>query len=377
MPEIVAIKNSRDRESFLRFPWRIYEEDPAWVPPLLSAQRKEIDPERGPFFTDGFGSKAAFFLAKEKGEVLGRIAAVRNERHLARHHDKVGFFGFFESIDDVSVAGALLRRAEEWLMEEGLTVSRGPTSFTLSDACGVTVKGGERRPSVLIGHTPGYYSRLLCENGYHKSRDLLGYELSLEEVETRALRFEEEIAEIERSGIKVRELCMERLDDEAELFAKVFSMSWDRNWGSYPLMPKDFILAAREFGPFFDPRLGAVFSAYGEPAAVFLAVPDVWEIIQKLDGRITPLGALRLWRDRRRISRVRLLIVGILPAYRKLPLAPLMLRQTGLFREAFPGVKTVDFSWILEDNLITRQLAESLGARHLRTQRIYDRELDR
>lgn len=376
MLEIVAIGNATDREKFLRFPWRIQEKDPAWVPPLLSAQRKEIDPGRGPFFTDGFGSKAAFFLAKEKGEVLGRIAAIRNERHLARHHDGVGFFGFFESIDDPSVAGALLRRAEAWLMEEGLCVSRGPTSFTLSDPSGVTVKGGETRPSVLVGHTPDYYARLLFENGYHKIRDLLGYELSIEEVEKTLPGLEAEIAGIERSGIAVRPLRMERLEDEADVFAKVFSKSWDRNWGSYPLLPGDFLLAAREFGPFFDPRLGAVITVFDEPVAVFLAVPDVWEIIQKLDGRITPFGAWRLWRDRHRISRVRLLIAGILPGYRKLPLAPLMLRQARLFREAFPSVRTVDFNWILEDNLITRQLAESLGARHSRTQRIFDRELD-
>jgi GNAT superfamily N-acetyltransferase len=376
MLEVIPIATARDRESFLRFPWRIYRDDPQWVPPILAAQRREIDPSRGPFFNDGFGSRAAFFLAMSGGEVVGRIAAIRNERHLAQHRDGVGFFGFFESVEDPSVAGALLKKAEEWLKEEGLGVSRGPVSFTLSDPAGVTIEGGGIRPPVLLGHTPGYYAGLLTANGYHKARDLLGYQLSIEDIDAKLLRFDAELARVETAGITIREIRMDRLGEEAELFARVFSKAWERNWGAFPMLPQDFLLAAKEFGPFFDPRLGAVVSVHGEPAAVFLAVPDVWEILQKLDGRIGPAGLWRIWRDRHRLERLRLLIVGILPEYRKLPIGPLVLRQIRTHRDAFPSLRTIELAWILEDNRVTRELAESVQAEHCRTLRIYDKEFD-
>jgi len=376
MLEVIPIATARDRESFLRFPWRIYRDDPQWVPSILAAQRREIDPKRGPFFNDGFGSRAAFFLAMSGGEAVGRIAAIRNERHITQHRDGVGFFGFFESVDDEAVAGALLQRAEEWLKEEGLGVSRGPVSFTLSDPAGVTIEGGGIRPPVLLGHTPGYYAGLLTANGYHKARDLLGYQLSIEDIDAKLLRFDAELARVETSGIAIREIRMDRLGEEAELFARVFSKAWERNWGAFPMLPQDFLLAAKEFGPFFDPRLGAVVSVHGEPAAVFLAVPDVWEILQKLDGRIGPAGLWRIWRDRHRLERLRLLIVGILPEYRKLPIGPLVLRQIRTYRDAFPSLRTIELAWILEDNRVTRELAESVQAHHCRTLRIYDKELD-
>lgn len=376
MLEVLPIETARDREAFLRFPWRIYRDDPQWVPPILAAQRRELDPDRGPFFTDGFGSSAAFFLAMSGGEVVGRIAAIRNERHLSQHRDGVGFFGFFESIDDRAVAGALLGRAETWLKAEGLAVARGPTSFTLNDPSGVTMLGGELRPSVLLGHTPAYYDSLLTANGYHKARDLLGYELSVEEIDAKLLRFNAELDQIGSAGVSIREIRMDRLEEEAALFAHVFSKAWERNWGSFPMLPQDFLHASKELGPFFDPGLGAVVTVHGEPAAVFLAVPDVWEILQKLDGRIGLTGLWRIWRGRHRLQRLRLLIAGILPEYRKLPIGPLALRQIRRRREAFSSVRTIELSWILEDNRITRELAESVSAKHCRTWRIYDKELD-
>lgn len=376
MLEITTVGSRRDREAFLRFPWEVYRGDPAWVPPILSVQRREIDPKRGAFFQDGFGSKAAFFLARAEGRVVGRIAAIRNERHLARHRDGVGFFGFFESVDDVKVAAALLAEAEAWLKAEGLEVSRGPTSFTLSDPAGITIQGGGIRPALLLAHTPPYYANLLTANGYHKARDLLGYRLSLDEVERKLLNYDAELAAAETAGIVIRELRMDRIHEEAALFADVFSRSWDRNWGAFPMLADDFLHASKELGPFFDPRFGAVIEVHGEAAAVFLGVPDVWQILQGLDGRIGPAGLWRIWRERHRLECLRLIIVGVLPEFRKLPLGALVLNQIRRHREAFPALRTIELSWILEDNRITRQLAESVSAAHCRTLRIYDKELD-
>ena len=375
MIDVTPVVTRSDREAFLRFPWRIYRDLPQWVPPILSSQRKEIDPERGFFFTDGFGSKAAFFLAWDRGEVVGRIAAIRNERHLLHHRDGVGFFGFFESIDDRAVAAALLGRAEEWLAAEGLTIARGPTSFTLNDPFGVLIRGAEIRPSAQIGYTPAYYAGLLEGCGFYKVRDVLIYQGAVEELAANLFQFEHLFEDPAFEGIEVRTIDVARLEEEAELFTRVFSESWARNWGSYPLVAGDLIHAYRELGPFFDPELGGIATVKGKPAGVFLAGPDPFEILHGLNGKLGLRGIWRILRDRKRLERIRLFIFGTLPEFRKVPIGPLLLKALQDRRDRYPSVKTFEFSWILEDNLPTRQLAEALGAKPVQTLRLYEKHV--
>ncbi len=376
MLTVSPVRTHRDRRAFLRFPWRVYRDFPQWVPPTLSHQRREIDPRRGPFFTDGFGSTAEFFLARRDGEIVGRIAAIRNERHLTRHQDGVGFFGFFESLDDPGVAHALLAEAERWLRERGLTVARGPTSFTLNDAAGITILGTNVRPSLLSGYTPPHYADLLTSAGYRKARDLLTYHLTFDALERALFQYEGTFADVKRSAVAIRQLDRSCLEREAELLARVFSASWDDNWGAFPILPADLVRAARELGPYFDERLGYVVTVFGEPAAIFLAVPDPAEVLHKLNGRLGPLGALRLLAGRHRVTRCRVLLLGSLPEFRQHPINPLMLRTIQERRRDFPALQTIELAWILEDNRITRDLAEAFGAKHCRTQRIYDKFLD-
>lgn len=375
MIDVAPVTSRRDREAFLRFPWRIYRDLPAWVPPVISMQRKEIDPARGFFFTDGFGSKAGLFLAKRDGEVVGRIAAIRNERHLQHHRDGVGFFGFFESIDDQDVAAALLARAEGWLESEGLTIARGPTSFTLNDPSGVLIRGAEIRPSAQIGYTPGYYARLLEGCGFYKVRDLLIYQGSVDEMVRNLFQFEQLFSDPSAGGIEVRTIDVARIEEEAELFTRVFSESWEQNWGSYPLVADDLIHAYREMGPFFDPELGGIATVNGKPAGVFLAAPDPWEIFHRLDGKLGLRGIWRILRDRKKLERIRLFLFGTLPEFRKAPIGPLFLKRLQERRSRYPAVKTVEFSWVLEDNLPTRQLAEALGAKPVQTLRLYEKHV--
>lgn len=371
---VSPVRSRKDWKEFQRFPWKVYADLPSWVPPLLSTQRRELDSNRGPFFEDG--STAEFFIARRGREVVGRIAAIRNERHLSRHHDDVGFFGFFEAIDDVDVAGALLARAEAWLCDQGLIVSRGPASFTLGDPCGVTIKGIDIRPSLLTGYTPLYYAGLLESCGYHKIRDLLCYHVSMDALERNLLKYESAFAQLEKSGVEIRHADRNHMERDARIFARVFSESWDHNWGSFPLLADDFLRAARELGPYFDHRLASIATVFGEPAAVMLVVPDPWEIIQKLNGRIGPGGLLKLLGGINRVERCRIVVLGALPEFRRYPIGPLALRGFQERRADFPALKTIDMSWILEENEITRDLAESLGGEHCRTLRMYDKYLD-
>lgn len=375
---VSKVESRRDWNAFLRLPWKVYHGDSHWVPPILSFQRRELDRKKGPFFNDGFGSTAEFFLARRDGEVVGRIAAIRNGRHLSRQQDQVGFFGFFEVIDDLEVTKDLLERAEEWLRGQGCAISRGPTSFTLNDPAGVTVKGGDLRPSIQIAYTPPYYRTLLEEAGYHKVRDLFSYHVDVEVFEERLFKYEDAFVSSPPGGdggLVLRQLSRRELESDAGIITRIFSESWDRNWGAFPMLPEDLIRAARDLSPFFDERLGGVVMSEGEPVGVFLAVPDPWEIFHHLNGRIGLRGLFRILRDRKKISRYRALILGVLPEYRKLPIGPLIVEQIRRHRTEYPAMKTIEFSWILEDNIPMRSIAEALGGVHCQTLRIFEKYL--
>ena len=344
------------------------------VPPFSPTNDENSTPPAARFFPTATDRPPP--ISRRKDETVGRIAAVRNERHLARHEDGLGFFGFFECIDDPDVARALLDEAESWLRSSGLAVVRGPTSFTINDPAGVTIFGTDIRPRLLVGYTPTYYAELLTSCGYRKARDLLSYHLTFDSARPHALQIRSAFANIERSGVAIRQIDRENLDAEAELLARVFSASWDGNWGAFPVLAKDLSRAARELGPYFDDRLGYVATVHGEPAAIFLAVLDPWEIVQQLNGKLGPHALVRLATGRNRVDRLRVILLGSLPEFRHYPIGPLMLQTLQQRRKDFPNIRTIELSWILEDNQITRDLAEAFGGEHCRTVRIFDKYLD-
>lgn len=375
MSTIAPVRNRSDMAEFLRLPWKIYADYPAWVPPILSMQKRELDPEKGPFFRDGFGSRAEYFLARRGDEVVGRIAAIRNGRHLRQQGDDVGFFGFFESIDDPGVAHSLLEAAEGWIGNEGLAVSRGPTSFTLNDPFGVTIEGGDVRPSVQIGYTPAYYAALLEACGYGKVRDLFCYHASMENVDRVLERGGGAEVARESAELVTRPIDREHLERDAGIIADIINRAWRGNWGAFPMLPEDFLRLEKEMGPFFDERLGHIAFHRGKPVGIFLAAPDAWEIFQHLDGKLGPKGIWKVMRERKNIRRFRLFLMGMLPDLPSGDLARVFLRAILENRVHFPAMETLELSWILEENEPVIRMAEAFGGKRVHRLRIYEKFL--
>jgi hypothetical protein len=374
MISVKTVESRTDWREFLRFPWRIYRDCRAWVPPLLSQQKKQLRPGSGMFFNDGAGSTARYFLAYRDGEVAGRIAAIANEKHRKTHRDGVGFFGFFESIDDVSVAAALLAEAESWLLSRGFFLSRGPTSFTIYDPAGVTVFGNEVRPGVGMAHTPPYYARLLESQGYRKIRDLLAYRIDSDHANTAVLQSIVASFAGDGDGDSIR--CLRAHDRfDAEIVAGIFNRAWVRNWGAIPMTADDFLHIQKELGPIADGRLAYLFSRQGEPVAFFAAALDPGEILQGMNGRVDARGLFALMFRRNRIRQGRVFMMGVLPEHRNGPAIGRLLFEFFRHRAEFPALESLELSWILEDNRPMRTLIENIGGVHSHTFRIFERFL--
>jgi GNAT superfamily N-acetyltransferase len=370
--EVRPVKTRAERRAFVRFPWQIYPgRYPAWVPPLLSEERKRIDPKKNPFFGHG---AVELFLAYKGGRVAGRIAAIENRAHNEFHGDRVGFFGMFESENDAEVASALLDQAAEWVKDRGLDRLRGPTNFSTNDECGLLVDNFEDPPYVMMAYNPPYYEELLTRWGLEKAKDLLAYEGRAERFNKERFAALEDLIRRSRLEIRVRSVRMDRFDEEVALVRDLYNSAWERNWGFVPMTDSEVEYMAAQLKPVIDPDLALIGEINGEPAGFALALPDVNQAIRRVNGRLFPFGLFKFLWYKRRVKGIRIITLGLKEEFRRTGLAPLFYFE--IFKRGTRKGHTLgESSWVLEDNHIVRGAAEKMGFRLYKTYRLYERAL--
>lgn len=370
---IRRVEGSRDLERFIAFPYRLHRGDPMWVPPLRMDIRTMLRKDKNPFFAH---AEAEYFLAERQngktGEVVGRIAAIHNRAHNEFHDDAVGFFGFFDVIDDQQVADALFDAAASWLTPRGLTVMRGPASFSTNDECGLLVDGFDTPPTLLNPHNPAYYVPLVERAGFTRAKDLWQYESTTTQLPERLLRAAQHIAE--RKGITLRALDKKHFDDEVELIKKVYNSAWERNWGFVPMSDAEIDHLAKQLKPVVVPDLVCFVEMKGEVIGFAAALPDLNVALKaNPSGRLFP-GILKVLWASRKIHRIRILLLGLLKEHRKTGADALMYHWLWEHGRKH-GHNWGEAGWMLEDNTAMNNALERIGFRRYKTLRFYDRTL--
>ena len=367
---IHPVKTKSQRKTFVKFPWEIYRHDPNWVPPLIIDRMDFLDKKKNPFFKH---SEAELFLAEKNGEIVGRIAAILNKRHLETYHDNVGFFGFFECIDDQQIAGALLDRASEWLADRGLTSIRGPMSFTINDEAGLLVDGFDMPPMVMMTYNPPYYEKLITDHGLRKAQDLYAYRMTAPEFVperlTRALSLIEK-----KLNIRIRNIDMKDFDAEVDRIHEVYTQAWEENWGAIPLTRDEVHKIAKDLKLIIDPDLVFMVEAGDRPVGVSVILPNINEAIRHANGRLLPFGLIKILWHKRYIQSARALILGVLKEYRLRALDAAMMAKVGEVGLK-KGYKWGEMSWVLESNTAMRRVLDRVGAEVYKTYRVYEKEI--
>lgn len=379
------VESAADLERFIALPYRLHRHDPMWVPQLRMDVRTLLSKTKNPFFER---AEAEYFLAERPAsatsglprvrrdgqtfEVVGRIAAIHNKPHNEFHNDSVGFFGFFECIDDQAVATALLDTTAEWVRGRGLTTVRGPASFSTNDECGLLVEGFDTPPTLLNPHNPQYYVELVKAAGFSKAKDLYQYQSVNPEMPERLLRAARLIAE--RKKITLRRFNKKRFDDEVELIKKLYNSAWEMNWGFVPMSGAEIDHLAKQLKPVLVPDLVVFAEREGEVIGFALAIPDLNVALKKNpSGRIFP-GIIKILWAARKVSRIRVLLLGLLKEYRKTGADALMYHWIWEKGRAL-GYGWAEAGWILEDNPAMSNGLERIGFRRYKTLRMYDRQL--
>jgi GNAT superfamily N-acetyltransferase len=377
---IVPVSTEQQRREFVKFPWRLYEDDPLWVPPIYMDQLALLNSEKHPFYEHG---EVQFFLAKRGQEVVGTTSAHINHIHNKTFQDKVGFFGFFDTVENSAVAEVLLNAASEWLRERGMEAIRGPESFSQNEECGLLVDGFDSPPVVLMAYNPRYYQTFIEQAGFEKAQDLWAwdirtsiFELDVERLPRKFLRVAEQARQ--RENVLIRPIDMKRFDEDVELAKEVYNAAWEQNWGFTPMTDHEMEHLAAEVKMILDPDLIQIVLVDGEPAGMALGLPDVNQALIKARPQPNmwslPLTLGKFLWHRRNVSSLRLWAMGVVPEYRTMGLEALLMVETA--RAAFgKGYKRCEMSWILESNDMMNRIIERLGGNLYKTYRIYQKPL--
>jgi GNAT superfamily N-acetyltransferase len=372
--EVTAVSGGRELSQFIDLPFRLHANHPLWVPPLKLERRLFLNRRMNAFFSHG---EAEYFLARRDGRVVGRISAQINHAFNDYQHKSWGWFGFLEFEDDPEALSALLDTAAAWLRARGCDRMVGPASFAMNDESGVLIEGFDLRPMILQPWNPPYYQQRLEEAGMAKAMDLLMWNLEVSDRE-KVLPVIFELAEKVQSehGIRVRPMRRRQLRKDMDFFAEVYNSAWSKNWDFVPYSKKDLDAYAQELQLVFDKHwfMIAEREDTGEVVGMAITVPDVNQVLAKMNGRLLPLGWWRFLNKGKLIDRVRVGFLGVKPEYQHTGVAAKLYVEHFNAAAARPQTGG-EMGWILETNTPMNRGMEAMGGRVVKRYRVYDREL--
>lgn len=367
------VRTSRDKRQFLELPYRLYRGDAHWVPPLRMAQKDILNTARHPFYKT---SDVEMFLAERDGRIVGRIMAILNRAYNEFHTERSGFFGFFEVENDPEASAALLDAARDWLRGHGAEVMQGPVNPSTNYECGLLVEGFDLDPMVMMTYNPAYYAELLEGYGMKKAMDLYAYDIGADYFNhsNKLQRVADRLRK--KTNISVRTVNMKDFRNEVGIIREVYNDAWSHNWGFVPMSEEEFDHLAKDLKQIVDPRVVLIAEQVingGKPRAVgfLLAVPDLNRALKKINGRLLPLGLLKLLWHSRGISTIRVITMGGIVEFQNLGLGSVLLDE--IYRRGpAAGFPTGEMSWVLENNVMMNRAAEMIGGRRTKTYRIYE-----
>jgi len=366
---VEPVATKRQRKQFLAFPWQVYRDVPEWVPTLRSEERELAGFGHHPFFRN---NRIQTFLAYQKGQVCGRIAAILNRDYIEHQKEERGFFGFFECIDDQPTANALFDAARDWLNGQGIHYLRGPTNPGLNYTMGTLIDSFDKRPTFMMTYNRDYYPRLIEGYGFHKAQDLFayfGYRHMLDESTAKVGAISDQI--IEKLDIKMRTLDRSRFLPEVEAFLDLYNKSMMNHWGFAPMSPAEVRHTAKGLRHLLVPEVTAVAEIEGRIVGACFGIPDLNPTIQCINGRLFPFGFFHLLRAKRRATRVRLVSTNVLPEYQLMGVGLVLMRALVASGGHLP-IEEVEYSWVAESNRLSMGALKKGGAIPERTYRVYD-----
>jgi GNAT superfamily N-acetyltransferase len=373
---IRPVRTHRELKRFVKVPFQLHRDQPQWVAPLIFERMEFLNREKNPYFEH---AEAEYFLAERNGEAVGRITVQVDHRWDQYQGGSDAMFGFFETANDPEVAVALLGAATDWAQGKGRSRILGPMDFTTNDEIGILIEGYERRPMILEPWHPPHYRELIEAEGFAKAMDVQMWELQFGDLK-QGESFDPSIhAAAEKAlrdeGITIRNMRKREMASEVRRFMDVYNEAWGDNWGFVPITDAEVEFQAKNLKQVIDEEWTFMAEKDGEVVGAALTLPDINQVLAKLNGRLLPLGWLRFLLGKGKVDQLRVLALGVKHAYRHSGVAAgLYLKH--LETAAGPGtIAGGEMGWILETNGPMNRAMEGMGGKVVKKYRLYEKAL--
>lgn len=367
----IFLESSTDVNDFINFPWKLYKNNPNWTCSPKGSHKKILS-SLHPFYQT---SEYALWLAIRNSEVVGRIMAVVNHHHNSFHNERCGFFGFYESIDDLDVSNLLLTTAKNWLKNKKMEEFRGPVNPSTNHETGLLTVGFDEPPQIMMPYNTTYYANQFEEFGLKKAKDLIAYQLDMDFVmPEKILRISNRLEKSNR--ISYRPLSLKNFNHDIKQMFSIYNDAWEKNWCFVPMTEDEFFYSAKQLKPIVDPNLIQFVEVAGEVVGFAVALPDYNQVFKTIaDGNLLPFGFVKFLRNKKKINRIRVMTLGIKKSFSHLGLATLLYNQ--LYKEArSKGYTEAEISWIPEDNKAVNAPLKLMGAKDYKYYRIFNQKIE-
>jgi hypothetical protein len=368
--QIEPVQHFKDFKIFYQVPFQVYHDDPLWVPPFWN-EMKGFFKKKNPFWSH---ADCQLFIARKNNEVIGRIAAIIDSRYCETVGEKIGYFGFFECIQDFECANALLQTAQDWLLSKEMKVMRGPIDGRIDVGCGFLYEGYDSRPSLLSTYSPAYYVTFAEKFGMKKVRDQLLYYIDLTKPIPKKLQEKAQLSVA--SAVHVRPLNRIRTNKELKWWVGLFLETFSDHWGYVPVSAEEVKsrFGIKQLRWFVDSRLFLVAEIKGVPIAYIWSTPDYNQIFQKMNGRLGPFQILWFLSKKQQINIGKLQLIGIKKEFRNLNIGSL-LNYKILVEMKNRGYIGAEVGWIDEENTVAHTTIAITGATLYKKHRVFEKDL--
>lgn len=371
--EIREAVTKKEVKQYIKFAWKVYRNDPElnkyWVPPVIFDYVKTLDKKQYPLWEH---ADRALFTAWRNGEIVGTITAITNGNHNEIHKDKVGFWGFFECINDQAVANALFDTAKKWLKQRGMNAMRGPISPSMNDQCGMLTKGFDSPPVFLMLYNPPYYNELCKNYGHHVGQELVAWHINQDIIDKVRLKRISDLVK-KREKVTIRDINMKDFANEVKRIKALYNEAWEMNWGFVPMTDKEFEALAEGLKQVVDPELVYIVENQdGKPIGFSLSLPDMNIPLKHVNGNpLTPWGLVKFLWYKRKIKMLRTITMGVIPSYRNKGIDSVMNSEI-VVRADQKGIYGSEMSWVLKSNEAMSKLATAIGGEPYKEYAIYE-----
>lgn len=373
---VKEVTNERELLKFIKFQWKVYENDPHWVPMLIADLKYLLDERKNLFWKHA--EKKLFYVEDKNGNILCRAAGVIDYNFIKFHKERIGFFAFFECLDTKEAkesAEVVLSSVEMWLKEKGMKKILGPTAPSTNDEMGLLYEGYGLEPVLMMPYNPPYYHEILLDYGFKKAKDLYAYKITKDTLPIGRIKRIVDQVKQKHPDLIVRPVNIKNFKEEIKYAVEIYNDAWEKNWGFVPWTEEEFVFQAQRLKPLIRPELVFFTFLKKEPVGMIITVPNYNEVLKKLNGKLGPIEILKFLYYRTKIKSLRTMIMGVKKDYRNRGFEVVMYYES-ILNGLKLGYQWAELSWILEDNIMMTRAAETLGGQLYKKYRVYEKEIE-